>query len=79
MRVKEWYGWHFPELGKIVVDNIAFAKTVKAMGIRTNASTTDLSGILPEELEQAVKDAAEISMGTEVFFLFFRFFVNHPF
>ena len=28
--------------------------------------TTDFSGILPEEVEQEVKDAAEISMGTEI-------------
>jgi len=21
MRIKEWYGWHFPELAKIVCDN----------------------------------------------------------
>ncbi|KAJ3329542.1 Nucleolar protein 58 [Blyttiomyces sp. JEL0837] len=66
MRVKEWYGWHFPEMTKIIVDNQAYAKVVKAMGFRTNASSTDLSTILPEELEKEVKDAAEISMGTEI-------------
>lgn len=27
MRVREWYGWHFPEMTKIVSDNIAYAKT----------------------------------------------------
>jgi hypothetical protein len=32
MRVKEWYGWHFPELAKIIVDNQAYAKVVKEMG-----------------------------------------------
>ena len=26
MRVREWYGWHFPEMGKIVADNIQYAK-----------------------------------------------------
>ena len=36
------------------------------MGFRTNASTTDFSEILPEELEEEVKEAAEISMGTEI-------------
>jgi hypothetical protein len=36
------------------------------MGFRTNARETDLSGILPEEIEAAVKAAAEISMGTEI-------------
>lgn len=66
MRVKEWYGWHFPEIGKIIVDNVAYAKTIKKLGFRTNASTTDLSDILPEELEAELKEAAEISMGTEI-------------
>jgi RNA processing factor Prp31 len=32
MRCREWYGWHFPELGKIVTDNIAFVKTVRIIG-----------------------------------------------
>ena len=32
MRCREWYGWHFPEMGKIVTDNLAFAKTVRHMG-----------------------------------------------
>ncbi|KAH9843702.1 Nop domain-containing protein [Rhodofomes roseus] len=66
MRVKEWHGWHFPELAKIIVDNLAYAKVVKAMGFRTNAATTDFSAILPEDLEATVKAAAEISMGTEI-------------
>lgn len=26
MRVKEWYGWHFPELAKILNDNLAYCK-----------------------------------------------------
>ncbi|KAJ3111186.1 Ribosomal RNA processing protein 1 A [Phlyctochytrium bullatum] len=66
MRCKEWYGWHFPEMTKILVDNVAYAKVVKRMGFRTNAATTDLSSILPEELEHEVKEAAEVSMGTEI-------------
>ncbi|KAK2723566.1 hypothetical protein QYM36_002045 [Artemia franciscana] len=66
MRGREWYGWHFPELGKIVTDNLAFMLTVKAIGMRTNTATTDLSEILPEEVEEKVKEAAEISMGTEI-------------
>jgi hypothetical protein len=28
MRVREWYGWHFPEMTKIVGDNIKYAQTV---------------------------------------------------
>jgi snoRNA binding domain, fibrillarin len=29
MRVREWYGWHFPEMTKIVGDNILYAKSVR--------------------------------------------------
>ena len=32
MRLREWYGWHFPELNKIVTDNLTYARTVKALG-----------------------------------------------
>lgn len=66
MRVKEWYGWHFPELAKIINDNLAYSRLILAMGMRSNASSTDLSDILPEEIETSVKGAAEISMGTEI-------------
>lgn len=66
MRVKEWYGWHFPEMSKIITDNLAYAKIVKTMGVRTNYSKTDFSEILPEELEATLKAAAAISMGTEI-------------
>lgn len=31
MRVREWFGWHFPEMTKIVTDNIQYAKTVSAL------------------------------------------------
>jgi nucleolar protein 58 len=66
MRTKEWYGWHFPEMAKILNDNLAYARVVLATGMRTNMADTDLSDILPEELETALKAAAEISMGTEI-------------
>ncbi len=66
MRTKEWYGWHFPELAKILNDNLAYARLIITAGFRTNISETDLSEILPESTEEAVKKAAEISMGTEI-------------
>lgn len=85
MRVKEWYGWHFPEMTKILSDNIVYAKVVLLMGrsgcfffrlvssdpyyllgMRSRAGETDFSGLLPEELEAELKEAAFLSMGTEV-------------
>ncbi|KAI1417939.1 nucleolar protein Nop5 [Hypoxylon sp. FL1857] len=66
MRVKEWYGWHFPELDRIVNDNLAYARIILTMGTRENAPNTDFSEILPEDIEARVKAAAEVSMGTEI-------------
>ena len=34
MRCREWYGWHFPELTKIITDNLVYAKVVQALGER---------------------------------------------
>ncbi|KAF5570460.1 nucleolar NOP58 [Fusarium phyllophilum] len=66
MRTKEWYGWHFPEMAKILNDNLAYARVILAVGMRTNIADSDLSEILPEEIETLIKAAAEISMGTEI-------------
>ena len=66
MRCKEWYGWHFPELAKIVSDSVAYARIILVMGVRSNVSVVDFSEILPEEIEDQVKSAAEVSMGTEI-------------
>lgn len=66
MRLREWYGWHFPEMGKIIAENVPYARAVDLMGMRTNAKNLDFSSILPEETEEELKEAAEISMGTEI-------------
>ncbi|CAA7406018.1 unnamed protein product [Spirodela intermedia] len=66
MRVREWYGWHFPELAKIIQDNIQYARTIKLMGDRVNAASLDFSEVLTEEIEAELKEASSISMGTEV-------------
>ena len=67
MRVREWYGWHFPEMAKIINDNMFFAKCVQRMGMRTNCRSCDFSDILGDEtMETTLKTAAETSMGTEI-------------
>ena len=50
MRVKEWYGWHFPEMVKIVVDNLQYAKCVLRMRVRVKAAECDFSDILATEV-----------------------------
>ena len=70
MRLKEWYGWHFPELGKIVTDNVVFAQAVQLIGMRThvkNLSDDELQDcVQSEDVAEEVRQAAEISMGTEI-------------
>ncbi len=39
---------------------------IKAMGTRDVASSIDFSGVLEQEVEDALKAAAQISMGTEI-------------
>ena len=66
MRAREWYGWHFPELGKIVTDNIEYAKIALAMKTRDKADETSFDGIVAEDVAERVKHAARVSMGTEI-------------
>jgi nucleolar protein 58 len=69
MRLREWYSWHFPELAKIITDNASYAQAVILIGMRTNVknlSLQQLHEIMPEEIAEQVKEAAEISMGTEI-------------
>ncbi|VDM33420.1 unnamed protein product [Hydatigera taeniaeformis] len=66
MRCKEMYGWHFPELAKIVTNNMTYVQLVKRIGVRENASKMDLTDLIPDELIAQVKDAAIVSLGTEL-------------
>jgi nucleolar protein 56 len=67
MRLKEWFSWHFPELSKIVNDNLIFSKLVHFIEKRENINEDmkdDLTAIvLDEEKAQQIIDAAKISMG----------------
>lgn len=67
MRLREWYGWHFPELGKIITDNLTYAKAVKLMGFKSKCKDTDFAKIgVPDDIVAEAKQAAETSMGTEI-------------
>ena len=66
MRLREWYGYHFPELAALIPDNLLYTKVTKAIGNRSSADKTDLSEFLSEDVAVAVKRASETSMGTEI-------------
>ena len=66
MRMREWYGWHFPEMAKLVSDNEQYARVVLQMGLRSEARGMDFSSILPEDVEASVKEAAIVSTGADI-------------
>lgn len=72
MRLREWYSFHFPELFKIVNDNLNFAKLAKLIGDRDLIEDPDtleepINDILKDqEKTKAVIQAMKTSMGTEI-------------
>ncbi|KAJ3208970.1 snoRNP complex protein nop56 [Entophlyctis luteolus] len=71
MRVREWYGWHFPELVKVVNDNLLYARCCKFIRNKadlTPASLPQLEAILNQDELQAqrVLAAAQSSMGIDI-------------
>ena len=66
MRLREWYSWHFPEVSKIVTDNVEYAKVCNIIGRRNNINDAKISEIVNDEVEEQIRHAAEVSMGTEI-------------
>ena len=71
MRVKEWFGWHFPELKELVKDNALYARVVLAIESRAffqdDACVAKLLPIvLDEALARDIRDAGRASMGQEL-------------
>ncbi|KAF4556224.1 snoRNA-binding domain-containing protein 1 [Elsinoe fawcettii] len=71
MRVREWYGWHFPELVKIVSDNGTYAKLalfIKDKKTLTEDSLHDLAAIVDDDeaIARSIIDAARVSMGQDI-------------
>jgi nucleolar protein 56 len=69
MRVREWYGYHFPELVKIVPDNYQYAKTVQFIGNKEDLveeKLPELQLLLDDDPIRArnALDAARGSMGS---------------
>jgi nucleolar protein 56 len=69
MRIREWYGYHFPELVKFVPDNYEYARVAKFIGAKetlTADKLTDLASLLGDDTIRAqnVIDAAAGSMGS---------------
>jgi len=71
MRVKEWYGWHFPEMTKIVTDNTVYAKVCMVMRLRDTYDEVEkrdelIAAIESEEVADELLKARNMSMGQDI-------------
>lgn len=71
MRVREWYGWHFPELIKIVSENFKYAQLamfIKDKKTLSEDSLHDLAAIVDDDeaIARSIIDAARVSMGQDI-------------
>lgn len=71
MRVREWYGWHFPELVKIVSENAKYAKCAQFIGDKKTLSEDSLHELAAlvdddESVARAIIEAARVSMGQDI-------------
>ncbi|CAK9299366.1 unnamed protein product [Gordionus sp. m RMFG-2023] len=77
MRLREWYSYHFPELYKLVPDNLLYARVVKCFGDRkgifNNATNSEelkkkLADILNHDLTliRDILKIAKSSMGMDI-------------
>jgi len=70
MRVREWYSWHFPELIKVIPDNITYAAVARVVKNKSELTEESLPAI--EEVAgsadkaKAILEAARHSMGTDI-------------
>lgn len=73
MRVKEWFGWHFPELGKIISDNYVYIRIVRLIQQRKylienkEELTPKITEItLDPEITKNIIESCEVSMGSDI-------------
>ncbi|KAJ3689899.1 hypothetical protein LUZ61_019063 [Rhynchospora tenuis] len=70
MRVREWYGYHFPELVKIVKDNYLYAKIAKFVDNKSDLSETHIPALADivgdEDKAKDIVEAAKASMGQDI-------------
>jgi len=63
-RIGEWYGLHFPELGKIVDAHETYVRLIRDIGLRENFKAEDVAKLgLPKSKVERIVEAAEASIG----------------
>ncbi|XP_014470477.1 PREDICTED: nucleolar protein 56-like isoform X2 [Dinoponera quadriceps] len=68
--LREWYGYHFPELIKIIPDNHMYAKVTKILKNRKKLPKEKLKAleevVMDSAVVQAIVDASKSSMGMDI-------------
>lgn len=70
MRVREWYGYHFPELVKIINDNATYCRLAQFIGNRRELNEEKLEKLEEITMDgakaKAILDASRSSMGMDI-------------
>ena len=71
MRIREWYGYHFPELIRLVPDNYQYTRVAQFIGDKetlTEEKLPELTTLVGDDstLAQNILDAARGSMGSSI-------------
>ncbi|XP_070550227.1 nucleolar protein 56-like, partial [Ptychodera flava] len=70
MRIREWYSYHFPELVKIVNDNVMYAHVAKYVKSRKDLTEEKLEGleeiVMDSAKVKAIFDSSRSSMGMDI-------------
>jgi len=73
LSLSEWYGYHFPELVKIVPDNSLYCRMAHLIGNRKELSEESLPSLEEVLMDgakaQAVLEASRSSMGQRLIFI----------
>lgn len=70
MRLREWFSWHFPEMGKIVTDNQIYSQLVHLVETRENVveelapKMTEIT--MDDDISNQIVEAAKTSMGQDI-------------
>nr|XP_027202181.1 nucleolar protein 56-like [Dermatophagoides pteronyssinus] len=71
MRLKEWYGWHFPELVDILSDYVKYAQSVLVIGNKDEFEWEPMNEhllniVADETVYHQIHKAAQLSIGYEI-------------
>jgi len=65
-RVREWYGYHFPELSNLIEKHDTFLRLVNLLGARQNFTLANLKEMdIPESRSRIIADNVSSSMGAD--------------